>query len=407
MARRTREVPRSAMALRGAVALLVVAAGAVFAVGGTELVTSAPVLTVRIPPEAGPVRPNSSVQYRGTAVGRLAAVQPASGGARLTLAVDAGALRRVPAGVRVRVLPKTLFGDQVIELSSPPGVPPSPTRLFPGAVLQADTGPQTVQLYHVYTRLYELVDRLRPAELQVALSTVAEALRGRGADLGRTIDAADSLSRQLDPGRTGQAGTDLADITRQLARSTPDVLRALDDAVSLSRTAVREHRGIERLLTSGTQLAERSQELVADNGSRAVRVVHLLDPVTRALADNPTGPRSSVDNLTRLFRDGSRTFRGGRFQIRAPLTFQDPQPYGPRDCPRYPGADGPNCGPEPAAAGGTTGPVGGPEEKAALRELLPQLPAPPGAPAAAAPPPSGAAELLAGPVVRGTQVVLR
>lgn len=267
-----------------------------------------------------------------------------------------------------------------------------------------------MQLYHVYTRLYELVDRLRPAELQVALSTVAEALRGRGADLGRTIDAADSLSRQLDPGRTGQAGTDLADITRQLARSTPDVLRALDDAVSLSRTAVREHRGIERLLTSGTQLAERSQELVADNGSRAVRVVHLLDPVTRALADNPTGPRSSVDNLTRLFRDGSRTFRGGRFQIRAPLTFQDPQPYGPRDCPRYPGADGPNCGPEPAAAGGTTGPVGGPEEKAALRELLPQLPAPPGAPAAPAgpaPPPSGAAELLAGPVVRGTQVVLR
>lgn len=424
-ARRTRHgTSRAVLALRGTLALVVLTAGTIFAVGGTSVLTRTPLVSGFVPSEAGPVRPDSSVEYRGVVVGKLADVQPARSGARLTMAVDAAKIQRVPAAARLRVLPKTLFGDQIVELAVPRGAVPTAARLSPGAVLMADTGPQTVQLYNVYTRLYDLVDRLRPAELQVALSTVAEAVHGRGADLGHTIDAADSLSRKITPGQTGQALTDLADISRRLARSTPDVMAALDDAVSLSRTVTREHRSIERLLSSGTQLAAQSQDLVAENGKRAVQVVHLLDPATQALAANPDAPRSSLDNLTTLFTEGSKTFQGGRFQIRAPLTFENPYPYGPQDCPRYPGLNGPNCGAAkgaadppgadpagaaPGPAGGTTGPVGSPQEKAALREMLPQLPAPPGAPVPglSVPASSGPAELLAGPIVRGTRVVVR
>lgn len=420
MARPARREPsRASAALRGFVAIVVLAFGAVAAVGGSQLFVGAPTVTSHVPASAGPIRPESSVEYRGVAIGELTGLVPGASGAELTLRLDRGKIDQVPRGVSARVKPKTLFGDQIIELRDQQRRSTSGT-LAAGARIPADTSDETAQLYRTYTRIYELVNTLRPAEFQVALSTLADALRGRGAELGSAIDTADSLSRRIDPQDTDRSLTEIAQLGQQLSRSAPDLLASVDDATELSKM-VNQHDGdIRGLLSSGTELAGRSRELLAEDGQRAIRVLHQFQPVSQALGENRHGIRQSLEGIEEFASEGSKTFRGGRFHIRAPVTLEDPYPYEPQDCPRYPGLDGPNCGPAqpppaPVVHGGKVGPVGSPQERRALSELVPGLPLSPevthpdpaGVDPAGVDParPDGPLGLLFGPVVRGTQVV--
>lgn len=413
-----REPSRASSALRGFVAIVVLAFGAVAAIGGSQLFVGAPTVTSHVPASAGPIRSETSVEYRGVAVGQMTGLAPSASGAELTLQLDRDKIEQVPRGVSARVKPKTLFGDQIIELRDRAERSTSAT-LADGAQIPADTSDETAQLYRTYTRIHELMNTLRPAEFQVALSTLADALRGRGAELGSAIDTADSLSRRIDPQDTDRSLTEIAQLGQQLSRSAPDLLASVDHATELSKMVNRHDGDIRGLLSSGTELAGRSKELLAEDGQRAIRVLHQFRPVSQALAENPNGIRESLEGLEQFAREGSKTFRGGRFHIRAPVTLEDPYPYEPQDCPRYPGLDGPNCGPAdpppaaPVVHGGTSGPVGSPQERRALSELMPGLPLPPelahpppGAPSAVDPVrPDGPLGLLFGPVVRGTQVM--
>ncbi|MCA1186999.1 MCE family protein [Saccharopolyspora sp. 6T] len=388
-------VGRSALAVRGLGGVLLVLGAAVLAVlGGAGAFRQAPLVHASVPAAAGPVREGSAVRYRGVVVGELAEVVPDAAGARLVLRMDPAALAAVPAAVRVRVLPKTLFGDQYVELAAPDATGP---RLAAGDRVEADAGPEAVRIYAAYTRMFALLDSLRPAELQVALGTVADALRGRGAELGETIDGLHELTGRIDPARTAGRIGEVAGLADQLADAAPDLLATVDDAVALSRAVVAQRENLTELLDAGAELTERSQRFLDENGARAVRVVRTAEPVSAVLGGNADGITATLHELREFTANASRTFVDGRFQIRAPVTLDDPYPYDAADCPRYPGLDGPGCQ-APAAAGGAVGPVGSAAEKAALREAFPVESTSDGGPELVG--------LLAGPVLRGTQVVL-
>ncbi|MEU6132888.1 MCE family protein [Saccharopolyspora sp. NPDC047091] len=389
---------RNALAVRGLGGVLLVLGAAAFAVvGGAGAFRQAPEVHAAVPAAAGPVREGSAVRYRGVVVGELADVAPDAGGARLLLRMEPAALAVVPASVRVRVLPKTLFGDQYVELAAPDGSDGTGPRLAAGDRIEADTGAEAVRIYAAYTRMFALLDSLRPAELQVALGTVADALRGRGAELGETIDGLHELTGRIDPARTADRIGEVAGLADQLATAAPDLLATVDDAVVLSRAVVAQRENLTELLDAGAELTERSQRFLDENGVRAVQVVRTAEPVSAVLGGNADGITATLRELREFTANTSRTFVDGRFQIRAPVTLDDPYPYDAADCPRYPGLDGPGC-PAPVATGGAVGPVGSAAEKAALREAFPVESTSDGGPELVG--------LLAGPVLRGTQVVL-
>ncbi|WP_243788185.1 MCE family protein [Saccharopolyspora gloriosae] len=406
-------VSRTSLALRGIGGVVVVLAAAAFAVlGGAEAFDSDPAVSAEVPAAAGPVRVNSAVRYRGVVVGELAEVSAGTAGSRLTLRIDPSTMDSIPAGVRLRILPKTLFGDQYVELAGAESAA-SQGYLQPGAEIAADTDAGTVRIYEAYTRMFELLENLRPAELQVALGTMADVLRGRGAELGETIDTLHDLSGRFDPAETvGELG-EVAGLTEQLATAAPDLLATLDDAVVLSRTVVQQRENLTDLLGAGTELAGRSQRFLDENAARAIEVVHVTRPASEVLGGNADRITETLHDLREFTSNASRTFVDDRFQIRAPVTLEDPHPYTPADCPRYPGLDGPNC-PQATTYGGAVGSVGTAREKGELERLFTspiEAPAPStgdsAKPAAGAAPDDDLLGLLFGPVVRGTQVVTR
>ncbi|MER6990429.1 MCE family protein [Saccharopolyspora hirsuta] len=382
---------RRTLAARGAAGLLLLVLVAVLVVlGGAGALRAKPEVTTVLPAAAGLIRPETPVQYRGVRVGRLAAVDPGLQGSRLTLRMEPGSFADIPADVRVRLMPRTVFGDQYLDLIAPGA---SGAALAPGAELAADDSRPTMQLYHAYSRLYELVDSLQPAQLQVSLAALAEALRGRGEQLGALLDDASQLT--ANPPLTGEDLADITALAEDVAAAAPDAVQALDDAVALSGTIVQRRQDIGDLLGAGLAFTEQSQRFVDTNSQRIIQLVRSTDPVADVLGRHPGAVRDSAAGLDAFLDGANRSLSTGFFKIRMAGTLHRPYPYGPEDCPRYPGMAGPNC--RDARPSGPIGPVGGPRERDALRELAPLLPG--------RPPASDALGLLLGPLVRGTEVV--
>lgn len=389
------------MALRGvaAVAVLLAASVATIVVQAGAF-RADPEVTTTLPDSAGPIRESTPVQFRGVRVGTLAAVVPNEAGALLTMRLDPAQLAAIPAGVRVRLLPRTLFGNQYLDLVEGRS---APGRLTAGTHIPPDDSRPTAQLYDAYTRMYQLLDALEPAKLQVALTAMADSLRGRGERLGSMIDDAAELVGQAGP-VLDNLDADLrtvAALGEDLRASAPDLLRSLDNAIALSNVVVEERADIGALLSGAVEVTSRSQRMLADNAGRTVELVRAADPISDILGANPDAASNAQAGLDAFLDGANRAFATGFFKIRAKASLESPYPYGPEDCPRYGSLSGPNC-----RAGGPIGPVGGPQEREAMRRLASLLPAPDGAPPGSAPPSPDLLGLLLGPMARGSEVVV-
>ncbi|WP_459680014.1 MCE family protein, partial [Rhodococcus sp. no. 34] len=76
-------------------------------------------------------------------------------------------------------MPRNIFGDFFVDLIQPDGLSRGPA-LVPGTELVSDQSEVAVQLYQSISRIYSLVSSLDPADINVALTAVSDALSGKG-----------------------------------------------------------------------------------------------------------------------------------------------------------------------------------------------------------------------------------
>lgn len=386
-----------------AVAVLTVTGG-LLVVSGSGGLSRDPEITAVVPAGAGVIFGAAGVQYQGVHVGRLAHLDAGVTGSRITMQLDPDAIRNIPAAVRVRIVPRTLFGDVFLELV-PPHDPAAGPRLRDGAQVTADTSAEAVQLAGLYYTTTELLQELRPDRLAVALDAMSQALAGRGETLGRTLDRTAALTEQLGPRIDAglAASPQLAAVTEAMAAATDDMIGTMQNAATLSEIVLERRDGIARLLRGGAGLAAEGSALMSENTDRIISVVRTGSPVLGTFAADTTGLDDTLRYLTTFGDAGARVFATGRFDITAVVDFSDPMPYTAADCPRYPGLDGANCG----------DPVDGRPVLSAATErdtlgYLEQIAGgvDPSDPKATEVDPSTAASVLLAPLVRGTEVAV-
>lgn len=404
---KTAGLSRPALALVGMVSTVVlVVTGVLLVASGAGSLSRDPKVTATLPADAGLIFGSAGVQYQGVHVGSLVGLDAGVTSSRLTMQIDAAQISEIPASVRVRVVPRTLFGDVFLELV-PPEDPERGRRLAEGAELSVDTSSEAVQLANLYYRAAALMEQLRPEQLSVALDAMSQALQGRGAGLGETIDRMSTLATDLGPLVDAgiAAAPQVATVNEALSAATDDVVTIMANASELSQVVLEREDGIRRLLSGGASLGQEGAALFSANTGNMISVVRNGAPVMGAFAGNTTGLDETLRYLSIFGGAGARVFSTGRFNITAVPDFADPLPYTADDCPRYPGMDGANCG-DPVR----TSAQNGPSIRAASVERAPlgyleQIAA--GiAPDAAAPgiDPSAAASLLLAPFVRGAEV---
>ena len=135
----------------------------------------------------------ADVKVRGVIVGDVRDVEASAEGATIELAIDPDDLDHIPANVTARLLPKTLFGERYVALVLPEaaraGAAGRRRRHRPGPQRQRNRAQQ------VLDDLLPLLQAVPPQDLAHTLGAVADAVRGRGDDLGANLPTGTLLRR--------------------------------------------------------------------------------------------------------------------------------------------------------------------------------------------------------------------
>jgi virulence factor Mce-like protein len=288
----------------------------------------------------------ADVKIRGVIVGKVDGISRGpEGGVRVRIAMRGQRLDQVPDNVVARILPATVFGTSYVDLVTPGG--PSDEPLRAGAVIPADTTQGTLELQQALDDIDALVKALGPADLASAIGSVAQALDGRGTQIGTTIDLADDYLARLNP-KMPQVREDVRKLAANLelvAEVAPDLLAATDDALATARTVVAEKAAIATALLGATALTTQADAFLRAQGAGLVTFIQnsaiLLDVVH---ANRAAGVSGAIRTNSMLAAKLATVVDKGFVQTVTTFLLDVPPYYTAADCPRVGSARGDNCG---------------------------------------------------------------
>lgn len=214
----------------------------------------------------------AQVMVRGVQVGEVRQITSTGHGARLELALQPDELAHLPANVSAQMLPTTLFGERYVDLVLP--AQPAVHTLANGSVIRQDRSADALELERVLNNLLPLLTAVEPDKLSVTLTAIAQGLRGRGTELGRTLVTLDSYLHQMNPHLPG-LDTDinkLVQLTHSYRQALPQVLQAFNDFSITSQTLADERANFAALLTTLTAAANDLHAFLAANSANMIRL---------------------------------------------------------------------------------------------------------------------------------------
>ncbi|WP_030173343.1 MCE family protein [Spirillospora albida] len=234
--------------------------------------TFTPVVKVEVATERAGLQllPHSDVKVRGLIVGEVRSTEVRADGAVLNLALDPDKAKLIPKNVQARLLPKTLFGEKYVDLQIPAQA--GPLGLSKGQVIQQDRSQTAVEIDRVLDNLLPLLQAVQPEKLNSTLNAIATALQGRGDQIGRNLEQADSLLRKINP-QLPTLVSDLhalADVSDIYSAAAPDLLQTLRNLNVTSRTITSKRATIEALIPATTALATDGNTFMRVNGPKII-----------------------------------------------------------------------------------------------------------------------------------------
>ena len=240
-------------------------------------------VTIKTDHTGNALREDSDVKVRGLIVGAVDSVKVDSGPDRgcineqvacvtVTLALQPDKVKLIPRNVSAQILPKTIFGEQYINLELPKDHGPP---IKAGDQISQDRSQGALETAKVLGDMLPLLQAVRPAQLNATLTAMATALQGRGEELGQTLVHLDSYLKQMNP-HTQQLIDDLSrlskfsDLFNQVA---PDLLSTLDNLQTTSRTIIAQRSGLDALFTTGATTSAVLQSFLANNEQNMITLV--------------------------------------------------------------------------------------------------------------------------------------
>jgi phospholipid/cholesterol/gamma-HCH transport system substrate-binding protein len=400
---------RPGLRVLGVVAVLCVALFLTFTVAVYRGVFATDALvTLRTDRVGNQLRELADVKVRGLVVGQVRTVSAHGADAELTLALDPDQLDLVPRNVTARLLPTTVFGKRYVSLVPPRS--PDPEPLSDGDVISQDRSPAAIEIERVLNNLMPLLRSVKPAELSETLNALAQALEGRGEQLGDTLVQIGDYIGELNP-RLPDVKADitaLADLSETYDTAAEDFLGALSDLTVTSRTVVDQRANLDALYAELTTSATDVAAFFHDNAQSIITLADSARPTLSVLARYAPQYACMLTAVSDLKPRLENVFGAdGQPGMHVELTFSVPRgEYRPGvDDPRYDEKPGPRCygdtSSSPAALTGLDdglGPANSPQEAEFLGVLLgPEL----GVAPEQVPNWSG---LLVGPLLRGAEV---
>jgi virulence factor Mce-like protein len=288
----------------------------------------------------------SDVKVRGVIVGEVREVSADAEGATIDLAIKPEYLDQIPADVTARLLPKTLFGERFVSLQLPEN--PGADRLADGDVIGQDRTENAIELQRVIDDTLPLLQAVQPEDLSFTLGAVADALRGRGDDLGANLAATGEyfgeINTVLPELQADISG--LADFAETYEGAADDLLGVLDNLAITNTTVVDQEEQLRRTFSVGTSSSNVTADFLERNERNLISLAETSRPVLGVLAEySPVYPclleglARSVPRIGEAFgADGDPSLN-----LNIQFTFPPRNPYQPGDQPVYADHAPPDC----------------------------------------------------------------
>ncbi len=258
---------------------------------------------------------NADVKLRGVIVGEVRSIEPDGAGVKMNLAMKPSLLKDVPADVTAQIVPKTLFGEKYVSLIAPQSL--SGESLKAGAVI--DRAEVPIEVETLLNDLQPLLTAVDPADLSYTLTAVADALDGRGKQLGDTLVTTNRYLKKANPD-VPQLVDDLiklGTVSDGYADALPDLGRVLRNTVVTGNTIVAKRAQLAAFFDEGTALSNTLTSFTEANGDNLIELAADSRPVLDVLADySPTFP-CFLGGMRELIPRLDSAFRGGQLHINA------------------------------------------------------------------------------------------
>jgi phospholipid/cholesterol/gamma-HCH transport system substrate-binding protein len=234
--------------------------------------TSAAIVTLRTGSVGNEMHLHADVKLRGVVVGEVRQIAADGSGARLTLGIQPEMVRRLPANVSAQMLPTTLFGQRFVSLVLP--AQPVPQRLTDGSVISQDRSSNAIELEQVLDSLQDLLTAVQPEKLSASLNAIAQALEGRGEQLGQTLVEIEAYLREFNRNlpTMNRDIRQLAQVTEDYANATPDILQSLRDFAINSQTIVDQRDNLNALYSTLTGASQDFETFLRENRGTIIRL---------------------------------------------------------------------------------------------------------------------------------------
>ncbi|MDQ1699780.1 MAG: phospholipid/cholesterol/gamma-HCH transport system substrate-binding protein [Frankiaceae bacterium] len=278
----------------------------------------------------------ADVKLDGIIVGRVSDARTDGEHTTLTMKIDDSRMKDIPSDVVARILPKTLFGEKYVQLVTQPGAAVT-DHLRPGATISEDQSSTAIELQTVFSHLVPLLQTLKPAELSIALSNLADALRDRGEALGKNLELVNTYFTKFnqDLPNFNHDISAFADLASNYADATPDLLATLHNFADNARTFTVKKDTYAQFLIGTQGFAREATTVFGDNANRLITLANVSKPVLDMYATYsdvleclPNG--LAIYDRTRL----EQTFGAGPFLHITLTPVGDRGAYKPTDAPR-------------------------------------------------------------------------
>ncbi len=388
---------RSTLIVRGAATLVVLALAFALTTAYMRGVFRDTVEVKAVIADAGgSLVPGADVKSRGVLVGKATSLKLTEEGVAVTLVLDGGPARKIPADVRARVLPATVFGTSYVDLVAAKGH--TSEMLQAGQRIAQDDSKQTLELQTTLDSVYRVMSAVKPAELATTLTAMSQALEGRGDELGESMEDLEAYLTRLNP-HMGLVREDLRLLSRNLEnldKNAPDLFAAVEDGLVTMRTLTQKKADLTSILTGGSALVAEADRFLTAEERPFVATIRQTAQVVDAFYDERANIAPGFRAFVEFGKRGATAMTSGPFlDTNARIVTSNLSAYTSADCPRYREARGDNCG--GGASSGSSSPTSvssvpgiDADLVAELQDRLSQFDGTPG---------GGVAELLSRPLI--------
>ena len=309
--------------------------------------TSVALVTLYTGSAGNEMHPGAQVMVRGVQVGEVRQVSANGSGARLELAIQPGALPRLPANVSAEMLPTTLFGERYVDLIMP--AQPAAATLANGSVISQDRSADGLELSAVLNNLLPMLSAVQPDKLSLTLTAIAQGLSGRGQELGQTLVTLNGYLRQFNR-QLPRLDTDiklLAGLSKTYSKATPAILQALSDFGAAGHTLATQRASFTALLANVTTASDDLRSFLDANAPNAISLSAQSLPTLRILDQYAPEFPCTLAALAKFVPKVNKVLGRGTGQPGLHITLTvvpSPGRYRPgKDTPVYGDDLGPHC----------------------------------------------------------------